>query len=229
MQKQKSNIFKPFLAAASSAAVIAISLTGYQYFSHKVDNTLNDKQITHNQTNISSNSSTNSKEKAVDNTTINQDKKQQIAYDTTKDKHLTNKNNISQSTNTNPAPSTTQDKKTPIVSSNSTQTNSSVEPTANNDISTVNTTSQSEISKDMQSNTEIISTTATRNLPIEKSSNTVIPSGTNPTVSASSDTVSTAEAEKYWGSKLVMPSYIPNSFELTNISTPNDNKKYTLS
>lgn len=225
-KNKKSNIFKPFLAAASSAAVIAISLTGYQYFSHKVDNNLNDKQTTHNQNNISSNSSANSKEKAFDSTTINQDKKQQIAYDNTKDKHLTNsKSNITQSTNTNLSPSNTQDKKAPIASSNSVQTDSGVEPTANNNVSTVDTASQVQTSKEIQPNTDITSTPATRNSPIDKSSNAILTSGANPTISTSSDTVSTAEAEKYWGSKLVMPSYIPNSFELTNISTPNDTKE----
>ena len=60
-----------------------------------------------------------------------------MAYDTTKDKNLNNKSNITQPTNTNPAPSATEGKKAPIVSSNSPEINSSSVPTATNDVSAV--------------------------------------------------------------------------------------------
>ena len=44
-------------------------------------------------------------------------------------------------------------------------------------------------------------------------------------LSDSSNSISIADAESFWGGKLLMPSYIPDGFELTDISLPKSDSK----
>lgn len=226
-RNEKSNILKPFLAVASSAAIIAISLTGYQYFSHKVDNNLNNKQIVQSLNNTDSNNSINSTNKLDTNNSsskTNENTKPEIAYKSTKDKNSSNSNNVTESHNS-VTPSTQESKKVSVDNSKTSEKNDSVVSPTKNDTAPIDKTSQTQVSQNSPDSIEINSNSILKDSFAEKNSNNIVASRTAPSIAALTDTLSTADAEKYWGSKLLLPSYIPNNFELTDISIPKDNKE----
>lgn len=231
-KKEKSNILKPFLAAASSAAIIAISLTGYQYFSHKTDNSLNTKQIAQNINNINSDNPKNSTGSFPNNNSsskIDEKPKPETPYKNTKDKNSSNSNSTTSSHNGFTS-DTLESNKIYIDSSKAIPKNDDVVSSTKsdivqNDMVQTNKAPETQASTNSSTNKVTNSSPMLKDSSVEKNSASIVASLPSPSITTLADTLSTAEAEKYWGSKLSLPAYIPNNFELTDISIPKDNKE----
>lgn len=224
-KKEKNKILVPFITAAASAVAITLSLTEYQYFSHRIDsNLINTKQATHN-INNNSNITMENADKTPDYT-LNTKVNQNLSKDLTKN-YTNNQNKVNLDTATNISKSKNSTEKT--IANN----NTILKDTSTNTVSTDNdnkVASQNKILEKQMSETVLNNTvsdvTMAPDTNCTKESNSISDSiPINPSIRTVTGTLSTAEAEKYWGGAIILPSYIPSGFELTDISIPKDDKE----
>lgn len=216
-KKEKSSILKPFLAAASSAAIIAVSITGYQYFSHKTSSNLTDKQIVNNTSNSLSKNSINNTEKTVDTSPNNI-----LTKNDSKNSNVTKNANKSNDT---ASKNTSKDKKISVDTDKSNHINSEISSSTTNDTKPLDKPSQKEVIKNDKDGIAISNPPPVKDSYNNNFANNDSMPRAATSIAPVSKTLSTADAEKYWGDKLFLPSYIPNDFELTDISIPRDNKE----
>jgi hypothetical protein len=156
----------------------------------------------------------NNSEKSGVKTTSNE-----VAFGNTKKEA----SNVAQNVSNSSLPSNVEDKKTAINSGKPSLLGAKHPITSANDNAILNKSSENQPANDNLGNTN--SSVPQDFSPNENSNNIVASSPTAPSLSTYSEPISTSEAEKYWGGKLLLPSHIPANFELTDISLPNDNKE----
>ncbi|MDW8801418.1 DUF4367 domain-containing protein [Clostridium sp. A1-XYC3] len=223
--EEKNKIVKPLLAASLSTVTIIISLLGYQHFSQISNSNLKNKTTTISDVNSQLISKDAYKiNDTSSNLTVNQNFSDSLKKD----------NNINATKfNTNiPKSSSEEYKKLDYTVSKDTKTSdkspSSTTENANlisdDIVLSKQDTLEVSISKD-RSDTKIEDVTKASPSNDQKKEVNSISSSENKLAKERPDILTLAEAEEYWGSKVLLPSYIPEGFELTDISISRDNKE----
>lgn len=224
-KEQKKYNLKPFFVTAASVAIMTFSIVSYKFIFHKADSSL-----------------TYNKETPT----------KSVTFDNTNDKHSNNKNDVTNSTkdtsseassekqiqqnnqsvvkNKNDAKSidlSKNDNKTSVNSSKNKSEEYNINTSLpdnkqiNNPSENVSLNNNASVEKDVSSSTsgnssakDSVTSPISNEVPKAKAS-----------LSESSKPISMADAENFWGGKLLMPSYIPQGFELTDISLPKNDSK----
>lgn len=202
----------PLIISTASAAALMVAFGIYNHFSHNTNVNVADNSMKHEYKNTTKENKDFPKiveNKKMDNSkdlALNNEKKDNTAV---QNKSLNSKS-VAENTNINAA-------------NGNTSTNSSIKNTnSNTDVKNANTVSQSPSDPENKNlnTSENTSKSKTNNEDTnDKSTNVrfaLIP------LEAS---LSIKEAEKYFQSKILIPSYIPEGFSLTNISIPDHNVK----
>lgn len=220
-EEKKYNI-KPIFITAASAAIMAFSVFSYKFILHNPNLTHNNSKEVANKS-VSLNDLNN--DKSSDKSNIaNQDKlKNSVVTKESQPKTTAQQNNHDTTLKNNQGgektTSSNNNKSSKLTNSTKDKTSNKtgeIKPASNlPENRTVNS-----ISENSTLNT---STDKTNEVPENSSLSREIPS-----VKASLDSpksTSVADAESFWGGKILMPSYLPKGFELTDISIPKDDSK----
>lgn len=218
--EQKKYNLKPFFVTAASVAVIIFSIVSYKFIFHKPNSSFvtynneipkksaklnnGDSKYSNNKKDVNSNNS---------NETASKKQIQQNNQSTVKDNSSTqniglSNNNIISTPSTSDKDKSKDNTADSPSPENKQATNSSGTTELNNNTNTVEDAKQN-ASANISAKDSIDSDT-----PMLKSA-----------LSESSKPISIADAENFWGGKLLMPSYIPEGFELTDISLPKNDSK----
>lgn len=207
-KKEKSIKLKPLWATGISAALITFTVTGYQYFYDKIEKKYNYSKSNieepiKNMDTIIKKSNSNSSELAH-NTLNSPPYKEDFNYkQTPKDYSIpdASKTNNSSELKINKSESVIKNSENNIVNNKSSE-----------NVNSKGTSS--EISSEDKSN-------------IDKSSSDNTELAPDKNIKNSFNTTTLAKAEKHFGSNIAVPKYIPEGFELTDISIPEDTSKET--
>lgn len=223
--EEKSKIVKPLLAASLSTVTIIISLLGYQHFSQISNSNLKNKTTTISDVNSKLISKDEHKiNDTSPNLTVNQNfndslKKDNNINDT---KFSTNITKSSSEEYKKLDYSVSKDTKTSDKSPSSTTENANL--ISDDIVLSKQDTLEVSISKD-RSDTKIEDVTKASPSDDQKKEVNSTSSSENKLPKERPDILTLAEAEEYWGSKVLLPSYIPEGFELTDISISRDSKE----
>jgi hypothetical protein len=220
-EEKKYNI-KPIFVTAASAAIMAFSVFSYKFILHNPNLTnKNSKEVSHKSVSFNDLNNNQSSDKS---NIANQDKlKNDVINNENQPKTTVQQNNY----DTIPKNNQSGEK---IASSNNSKDSELMDSAKNK---TLNRTEETKLSSNLPENktTNSMSENSTLNANTDKrndvSTNTISSKDT-PSTKASLDSpksASIADAESFWGGKILMPSYVPKGFELTDISVPKDNSK----
>lgn len=220
-EEKKYNI-KPIFITAASAAIMAFSVFSYKFILHNPNLTRNNsKEVTHKSVSLNDLNNDHSSNK---NNIANQDKlKNSVVTKESQPKTTAQQNNHDTTLKNNQGGEKT-------TSSNN---NKSSKLTNSTKDKTLNKTEEIKPASNLPENRTVnsISENSTLNTSTDKTNE--VPENSNlskdtPSTKASLDSpksTSIADAESFWGGKILMPSYIPEGFEITDISIPKDNSK----
>ncbi|WML33692.1 DUF4367 domain-containing protein [Clostridium sp. OS1-26] len=221
-EEKKYNI-KPIFITAASAAIMAFSVFSYKFILHNPNLTRNNnsKEVAHKSVSLNDHNNDHSSDKSniakqdnLKNNVVNNENQSKTTAQQN-DRNTTLKNNQSgeKTTSSNSNKSSKLEDSTKDKTSNKTE---EIKPTSNlPENKTANKAPENSILNN--------STNKINDVPANSTLNKELPS-----VKASLDapkSTTIADAENFWGGKILTPSYVPEGFELTDISIPKDNSK----
>lgn len=224
-KEQKTYNLKPFFATAASVAIITFSILSYKFIFHKPNASLTYNKETPNksvtfdkQESKYSNDENNATDKSKSNSNETSSAKTIEQNNQTVDKNKKTSENTTSSIGNNKAPITSTQNKAKEDNINSSLPDNKQINTSSKNLEVTNNTP---IEKNVTANT---SSDASEKKSAINPENTETPS-LKASLSQSSKSISISDAENFWGGKLLMPSYIPEGFELTDISLPKIDSK----
>lgn len=203
---------KPLLALTASAAILIATLGVSNYFSHKptIDNNYVSKSIKHEYKNSIHNENPKEPSKIAENN------------DFDKSNYSSSNNKINDKTNNK------TNNKTNIKNQNSTLQNknsntNTVTSSTNTSSKNANNSSQdtSNTTKHLKSPDSI----SQNGVDTNENMDTIVDPSATYGLTSSPQSLSMTDAEKYFESKILLPSNIPEGFNLTNVSIPDDKLK----
>lgn len=220
-EEKKYNI-KPIFVTAASAAIMAFSVFSYKFILHNPDLAQkNSKEVSHKSVSLNDLNNDQSSDKS---NIANQDKlKNNVINNENQPKATVQQSNYDTITKNNQSGEK-------ITSSNNSKDSKLMDSAKN---TTSNRTEETKLPSNLPEDktTNSMSENSTLNTNADKrndvSTNGIL-SKDIPSTKASLDSpksASIADAESFWGGKILMPSYVPKDFELTDISVPKDNSK----
>lgn len=220
-EEKKYNI-KPIFITAASAAIMAFSVFSYKFILHNPNLPHNSsKEVAHKSVSLNDLNNNQSSDKS---NIANQDKsKNNVVNNESQPKATAQQNNHDTIAKNNQSgekiTSSNNSKDSKLMDSAKNKTSNRIEETKPSsnlpENKTTNSMSESSI---LNANTD-----KTNDVP----TNSILSKDTPSTKASldSSKSASIADAESFWGGKILMPSYVPKSFELTDISIPKDDSK----
>lgn len=220
-EEKKYNI-KPILITAASAAIMTFSIFSYKFILHNPNLTQNtSKEVAKKSVSLNDFKNDHAPDK---NNIADQNKlKNSISNNESQAKTAAQQNNSNTILKNNQSgeknTSSNNNKNNKLISSSKNEISNKIKaanPSSNlpeNKItSSISEPSISDNNADKANDTPV-NNTLTKDIPSMKAS------------LDSARSTSIADAERFWGGKILIPSYIPEGFELTDISMPKDNSK----
>ncbi|MCT8978100.1 DUF4367 domain-containing protein [Clostridium sp. CX1] len=219
-KEKKEHSTKPIFITAASAAIIAFSIFNYKFILHnpKLNNNVS-KELPNKSISLNNidNDTFPKESKTNDQDTLKSDlakdeiqsknKSQQNDYDTIVKNNQREEKLISSNNDNNLTDSSKNESLTRVPETEASRT-----------LPQHNTTNSIPEKSSLDSNID-----KTNDIPQSSLLNMDVPS--MKVALDSPSPISIADAENFWGDKILMPSYLPNGFQLTDVSIPKDNSK----